>query len=126
MAGLCGSRAHHARFQQRQRLIADMRQCHAADISEISFVDHPLGKLFTAKCVFSMHASCVAVNGKGIAFTGRSGAGKSTAAFALMQKGMPIIHDEKLFVQKKMRNTRPGRFQISSKFMTMPYPDSLP
>jgi len=65
------------------------------------FVDHPLGKLFTAKCVFSMHASCVAVNGKGIAFTGRSGAGKSTAAFALMQKGMPIIHDEKLFVQKK-------------------------
>ena len=47
-----------------------------------------------------MHASCASVNGKGIAFTGNSGAGKSTAAFALMQKGMPILTDEKLFIFK--------------------------
>jgi hypothetical protein len=65
------------------------------------FCDHPLGKLFTSMGIFSMHASCASVNGKGIAFTGISGAGKSTAAFALMQKGMPILTDEKLFILKK-------------------------
>jgi hypothetical protein len=64
------------------------------------FCDYPLVKLFTSRGIFSMHASCASVNGKGIAFTGISGAGKSTAAFALMQKGMPILTDEKLFVLK--------------------------
>jgi hypothetical protein len=64
------------------------------------FADHSLDKLFTSEGIFSMHASCASVNGKGIAFTGNSGAGKSTAAFALMQKGMPILTDEKLFVFK--------------------------
>jgi hypothetical protein len=64
------------------------------------FADHSLDKLFTSRGIFSMHASCASVGGKGIAFTGNSGAGKSTAAFALMQKGMPILTDEKLFVFK--------------------------
>jgi len=65
------------------------------------FCDLPLGKLFASRGIFSIHASCASVNGKGIAFTGMSGAGKSTAAFALMQKGMPILTDEKLFILKK-------------------------
>ena len=64
------------------------------------FADHPLNKLFSSVGIFSMHASCVAVHGKGIAFTGNSGAGKSTAAFALIQKNLPILTDEKLFVRK--------------------------
>jgi hypothetical protein len=64
------------------------------------FADHPLDKLLTSKGIFSMHASCASVKGKGIAFTGNSGAGKSTAAFALLQKGMPILTDEKLFIFK--------------------------
>ena len=64
------------------------------------FVDHPLDKLLTSRGIFPMHASCASVRGKGIAFTGDSGAGKSTAAFALMQKGMPIITDEKLYLFK--------------------------
>ena len=64
------------------------------------FAEHPLDKLLTSKSIFSMHASCASVNGKGIAFTGNSGAGKSTAAFALMHKGMPILTDEKLFIFK--------------------------
>lgn len=64
------------------------------------FADHPLNKLLTSRGIFSLHASCASVRGKGIAFTGDSGAGKSTAAFALMQKGMPIITDEKLFIFK--------------------------
>ena len=64
------------------------------------FLDYPLDKLLTSKNIYSIHASCAAVNGKGIAFTGNSGAGKSTAAFILMQNGMPILTDEKLFVYK--------------------------
>jgi hypothetical protein len=64
------------------------------------FADHLLDKLFTSKGIFSIHASCASVKGKGVAFTGNSGAGKSTAAFILMQKGMPILTDEKLFIFK--------------------------
>jgi hypothetical protein len=64
------------------------------------FADHPLDKLFTSRGIFSIHASCACVHGKGIAFTGKSGTGKSTAAFAIMQKGMPILTDEKLFILK--------------------------
>lgn len=65
------------------------------------FADLPLSKLFTSRGIFSMHASCASVNEKGIAFTGKSGAGKSTAAFALMQREMPVINDERLFILKK-------------------------
>ncbi len=68
---------------------------------KILFPDYALDKLLTSRGIFSMHASCAVVNGKGIAFTGNSGAGKSTAAFMLMQKGMQILTDEKLYVFKK-------------------------
>jgi hypothetical protein len=64
------------------------------------FADQPLNKLFMSRGIFSIHASCASVNGKGIAFTGQSGSGKSTAAFALMQRGLPILTDEKLFILK--------------------------
>lgn len=64
------------------------------------FADHPLDKLLASMGIFSLHASCASVHGCGIAFTGNSGAGKSTAAFALMHKGMPILTDEKLFIFK--------------------------
>jgi len=64
------------------------------------FADYSLDKLLTSRGIFSIHASCASVRGKGIAFTGNSGAGKSTAAFALMQKGMSILTDEKLFIFK--------------------------
>ncbi len=67
---------------------------------KILFPDYALDKLLSSRGIFSMHASCAVVKGKGIAFTGNSGAGKSTAAFILMQKGMQILTDEKLYVFK--------------------------
>jgi hypothetical protein len=67
---------------------------------KILFPDYALDKLLSSRGVFSLHASCAVVNGNGIAFTGNSGAGKSTAAFILMQKGMQILTDEKLYVFK--------------------------
>jgi len=92
------------------RILLDFSKGHAVSLmcsntmlptyQKYLFADHPLSKLLAAKGIFSMHASCASVNGKGIAFTGISGAGKSTAAFALLQKGMPILTDEKLFVLK--------------------------
>jgi hypothetical protein len=69
---------------------------------KVLFADYSLDKLLTSKGIYSLHASCASVNGKGIAFTGTSGAGKSTAAFVLMQKGMPILTDERLFVYKSV------------------------
>ena len=91
------------------------------------FADHPLDKLFTSKGIFSIHASCASVNGKGIAFTGNSGAGKSTAAFALMQKGMPILTDEKLFIFKdagysagSVSDIIKVRYDVMSKFFAAP------
>ncbi|MFZ2397306.1 MAG: hypothetical protein WAW31_01330 [Smithella sp.] len=89
------------------------------------FADYALDKLFTSKGIFSMHASCASVGGKGIAFTGNSGAGKSTSAFALMQKGMPILTDEKLFIFKNAGYTAGSvsdiikvRYDVLSKFFT--------
>ncbi|MFZ3103531.1 MAG: hypothetical protein WA096_02325, partial [Smithella sp.] len=87
------------------------------------FADYALDKLFTSKGIFSMHASCASVGGKGIAFTGNSGAGKSTATFALMHKGMPILTDEKLFIFKNAGYTAGSvsdiikvRYDVLSKF----------
>lgn len=75
---------------------------------KILFPDYALDKLLTSRGIFSLHASCAAVCGKGIAFTGDSGAGKSTAAFILMQKGMPILTDEKLYVFKMASSYQAG------------------
>jgi hypothetical protein len=91
------------------------------------FADHPLDKLFSSRGIFSMHASCASINGKGIAFTGDSGAGKSTAAFALLQKGFPIITDEKLLVLKdagyvacSISDIIKVRYDAMSKFFSSP------
>lgn len=92
------------------------------------FADHPLDRLLASKDIFSMHASCASLNGKGIAFTGNSGAGKSTATFALMQKGIPILTDEKLFILKKdggysvsaMSDIIKVRQDVISKFFPQP------
>jgi hypothetical protein len=65
------------------------------------FSDHPLDRLLASQGIYSLHASCASFNGRGIAFTGSSGAGKSTAAFALLQKKIPVLTDEKLYVFKK-------------------------
>ena len=41
-----------------------------------------------------MHASAVRVNGKAVLFCGASGAGKSTMAAALVQRGYPLVTDD--------------------------------
>jgi len=41
-----------------------------------------------------LHGACVEINGKGVLFTGVSGAGKSTIAAAFRKKGYKILSDE--------------------------------
>jgi hypothetical protein len=41
-----------------------------------------------------LHASAVALDGKAILFCGASGAGKSTMAAALVQRGLPLVTDD--------------------------------
>ena len=105
------NKRHWVDYAGAGRIMADFENGSAASLvcsgamlptyQKYIFADRPLDRLLASRGIFSMHASCVSVNGKGIAFTGRSGAGKSTAVFALMQKGMPILTDEKLFIFKK-------------------------
>ncbi len=50
---------------------------------------------------YGIHASCVEVNGKGVVFTGKSGRGKSTAAYAMLRRGHPILTDDRLMLVKR-------------------------
>lgn len=43
---------------------------------------------------YRFHAGCVEVKGHSILLSGESGGGKSTATFALMEKGYPVLSDE--------------------------------
>lgn len=69
--------------------------------ADIMFALGPLAGLLLDCGLYDVHASCVRVNGRGIMFTGHSGRGKSSAAFALARKGHPLLNDEKVLLIKK-------------------------
>ena len=52
------------------------------------------GLIYLRRNLFPLHASCVAVNGKTLAFAGPSGVGKSTLAAALTQRGHQLLCDD--------------------------------
>lgn len=47
---------------------------------------------------YSIHASCIKIGNTGVLFTGDSGKGKSTAAYALARKGYPILSDDRILI----------------------------
>ncbi len=69
--------------------------------SDILFSYNLLTGLLIKEGFYSIHASCVNLGGKGVLFTGNSGKGKSTAAFALMRKGHPALSDDRVLITKK-------------------------
>lgn len=58
-----------------------------------------LNHLLAVANYYSVHAACVSVHDRGVLITGDSGSGKSTAAFALMRKGHPVLSDERVLLR---------------------------
>jgi len=65
------------------------------------FFLYPLAKLLENFGYYSLHASCAKINKKAVLFTGESGSGKSTSAFAIAASGGSIISDDRTFVKKQ-------------------------
>jgi len=68
--------------------------------SNMIFGHHNLMTLLSRAGYSSVHASCIQVGGKGIIFTGKSGSGKSTAAYSMLRKGHPILADDLIQLKK--------------------------
>jgi hypothetical protein len=69
--------------------------------ADIMFGHNVLVELLGKEGFFAVHASCVQVAGKGILFTGLSGSGKSTAAFALMRRGHRLLADDRILLFRR-------------------------
>ncbi len=53
-----------------------------------------LGAIAHQRGMYPLHASCVSVGGRGLAFAGASGAGKSTLLSTLVQRGATFVTDD--------------------------------
>lgn len=76
------------------------------EISHESFHTYLLGMALSfslLKLGFDpLHATVVAVNGRGVGFVGKSGHGKSSLAGAFLQAGYPIVTDDLLVLKKDL------------------------
>lgn len=50
--------------------------------------------------LYSLHASALSVDGKGVLFPGASGSGKSTLAIGLMKQGLDFLGDDTVFLNQ--------------------------
>jgi hypothetical protein len=82
-------------------LLDDGREIVFAPESEASAADIPIfilgtvfGILLHQREQIVLHASAVRVNGRAVLFCGQSGAGKSTMAAALAQRGYPLVTED--------------------------------
>ena len=64
------------------------------------FFLYPLSLLLENFGYFRVHSSCVNIKDKAFLFTGDSGSGKSTSAFAVAANGGSIISDDMTFIKK--------------------------
>ena len=64
------------------------------------FFLYPLSLLLENFGYFRAHSSCVNIEDRALLFTGDSGTGKSTSAFAIAANGGSIISDDMTFVKK--------------------------
>ncbi len=58
----------------------------------------------------TIHASCVAIDGRGVLLTGASGSGKSDLALRLIDRGARLVGDDGLVIEARGRHlyARPG------------------
>jgi hypothetical protein len=71
------------------------------------FFLYPLSVTLENFGYFNAHASCVSINKRAVLFTGNSGAGKSTSAFAIASNGGSIISDDMTFIKKTGNSYKP-------------------
>lgn len=69
--------------------------------ADLLFGFKSLNNLLLKEGFCSIHASCVQIGGQGVLFTGQSGSGKSTAAFALARRGHPLLNDELILLRRE-------------------------
>jgi hypothetical protein len=69
--------------------------------ADIMFGHNVLVELLAKQGFVAVHASCAQVNGRGILFTGASGSGKSTAAFALLRRGHRLLADDRILLFRR-------------------------
>lgn len=65
------------------------------------FFFYPLSQLLENFGFYKLHSSCADIDRKAVLFTGDSGSGKSTSAFALAAGGRNIISDDLTFIKKE-------------------------
>ena len=71
-----------------------------------------MGFLLRRRHITSLHASCIELQGRAIAFCGEAGFGKSTTAAALALRGLPVVAEDVVPLQ-----------ETSGRFLTVPgYP----
>lgn len=61
----------------------------------------PLNKMLGRYGYIRLHAACIEVNKRNVLITGLSGRGKSTAAFALLNRGHRVLSDEMPLIKKE-------------------------
>lgn len=77
-----------------RRIICDPRSDADAGLLK-AFISGPvMAILLHQRKMMPLHASCVALNGKAIAFVGGSGSGKSTTAVMLHKRGYDFVSDD--------------------------------
>ncbi len=64
------------------------------------------------RALFSLHASAVAVNGRGVVLMGDKGAGKSTTAASLLAAGHPLLADDTVVFDPDLAAMIPGFAQV--------------
>ncbi len=88
-------------YENRQACAMRLANCGISAVySDIIFGYNLLLSLLAGFGYFSVHASCVQVNGKGIIFTGDSGSGKSTSSYAMLRRGHPVLADDRILLKK--------------------------
>lgn len=68
--------------------------------ADIGLGYNPFLGLLAGNGYYSVHASCARVAGKGMLFTGDSGSGKSTSAYALLRGGHAVLADDRILLKK--------------------------
>lgn len=79
--------------QGREILIEAEKNVQAEDL-RLFLLGSALGAIYFQRGLFPLHASVVVINGAAVAFTGDSGAGKSTMAAWMNSQGYPLLCDD--------------------------------